>query len=318
MTWLVDWLSDWLIDGLTDWQVDLTAFLIDRWTDRLTDWLTWQLDWLIWMVCRHMADRMGTPYLQKVLNAQLTNHIRDTLPALRNKLQSQVLAMEKEVEEYKNFRPDDPARKTKAMMQWVVVHDNGVEHGAGDCPFSTGQRAWEVWGFCRDHPSQYCHSVGWMLGALGERWHGRGEVTRVDGVWKAAAFWCPFGGNSVDTCGVPVCVRMIQQFGVVLVLMPVWCLCVSGWSNSWGWIWCWCLCGACVCQDDPTVWGGFGVDACVVPVCVRMIQQFGVDFDRDIEGFGSQVSTEDLSGGAKINRIFHERFPFELVKVGAA
>jgi dynamin GTPase len=46
-----------------------------------------------------------------------------------------------------------------------------------------------------------------------------------------------------------------------------------------------------------------------------MIQQFGVDFDRDIEGFGSQVSTEDLSGGAKINRIFHERFPFELVKV---
>ncbi|XP_076454703.1 dynamin-1-like isoform X3 [Babylonia areolata] len=112
---------------------------------------------------RHMADRMGTPHLQKVLNQQLTNHIRDTLPALRNKLQSQLLAMEKEVEEYKNFRPDDPARKTKAMMQ--------------------------------------------------------------------------------------------------------------------------------------------------------MIQQFGVDFDRDIEGFGAQVSTEDLSGGAKINRIFHERFPFELVKM---
>ncbi|PVD21943.1 hypothetical protein C0Q70_17746 [Pomacea canaliculata] len=112
---------------------------------------------------RHMADKMGTPYLQKVLNQQLTNHIRDTLPALRNRLQSQLLSMEKEVEEYKNFRPDDPARKTKAMMQ--------------------------------------------------------------------------------------------------------------------------------------------------------MIQQFGVDFDRDIEGFGAQVSTEDLSGGAKINRIFHERFPFELVKM---
>ena len=31
----------------------------------------------------HMADRMGTPYLQKVLNQQLTNHIKDTLPALR-------------------------------------------------------------------------------------------------------------------------------------------------------------------------------------------------------------------------------------------
>ncbi|XP_059138904.1 dynamin-1-like isoform X5 [Physella acuta] len=112
---------------------------------------------------RHIADRLGTPHLQKVLNQQLTNHIRDTLPSLRNKLQSQLLAMEKEVEEYKNFRPDDPARKTKAMMQ--------------------------------------------------------------------------------------------------------------------------------------------------------MISQFSTDFERDIEGFGTHVSTEDLSGGAKINRIFHERFPFELVKM---
>ncbi|XP_067662748.1 dynamin-1-like isoform X2 [Haliotis asinina] len=112
---------------------------------------------------RHMADRMGTPFLQKVLNQQLTNHIRDTLPALRNRLQTQMLSMEKEVEEYKNFRPDDPARKTKAMMQ--------------------------------------------------------------------------------------------------------------------------------------------------------MINQFSTDFERDIEGSGTHVNTEDLSGGAKINRIFHERFPFQLVKM---
>jgi len=69
------------------------------------------------VLSRHMADRMGTPYLQRTLNQQLTNHIRMTLPSLRNKLQSQLLAMEKEVEEYKNFRPDDPTRKTKAMMQ---------------------------------------------------------------------------------------------------------------------------------------------------------------------------------------------------------
>jgi len=68
----------------------------------------------------HMADRMGTPYLQRTLNQQLTNHIRNTLPSFRNKLQSQLLAMEKEVEEYKNFRPDDPTRKTKAMMQLVT------------------------------------------------------------------------------------------------------------------------------------------------------------------------------------------------------
>ncbi|NWS78508.1 DYN2 protein, partial [Crotophaga sulcirostris] len=112
---------------------------------------------------RHMADRMGTPHLQKVLNQQLTNHIRETLPALRSKLQSQLLSLEKEVEEYKNFRPDDPTRKTKALLQ--------------------------------------------------------------------------------------------------------------------------------------------------------MVQQFGVDFEKRIEGSGDQVDTLELSGGARINRIFHERFPFELVKV---
>uniref|UniRef100_A0A3P9HGZ1 Interferon-induced GTP-binding protein Mx n=1 Tax=Oryzias latipes TaxID=8090 RepID=A0A3P9HGZ1_ORYLA len=112
---------------------------------------------------RHLADRMGTPYLQKVLNEQLTNHIRDTLPALRSKLQSQLLSIEKEVEEYKNFRPDDPSRKTKVLLQ--------------------------------------------------------------------------------------------------------------------------------------------------------MVQQFSVDFDKCIEGSGDKIDTAELSGGAKINRIFHERFPFELVKM---
>lgn len=66
---------------------------------------------------RHIADKMGTPYLQKTLNQQLTNHIRDTLPALRDKLQKQYLVLEKDVEEYKHFRPDDPSIKTKAMLQ---------------------------------------------------------------------------------------------------------------------------------------------------------------------------------------------------------
>jgi dynamin 1/3 len=61
--------------------------------------------------------RCGTPYLQKQLNQQLTNHIRETLPALRDKLQRQMLGLEKEVEQYKYFRPDDPSIKTKAMLQ---------------------------------------------------------------------------------------------------------------------------------------------------------------------------------------------------------
>uniref|UniRef100_A0A4W6BZP9 Interferon-induced GTP-binding protein Mx n=1 Tax=Lates calcarifer TaxID=8187 RepID=A0A4W6BZP9_LATCA len=111
---------------------------------------------------RHMADKMGTPRLQKVLNEQLTNHIRDTLPAFRSKLQSQLLALDKEAEEYRGYRPDDPSRKTKQLLQ--------------------------------------------------------------------------------------------------------------------------------------------------------MVQQFSVDFEKRIEGSGDQVDTVELSGGAKINRIFHERFPFELVK----
>ncbi|XP_010769839.1 dynamin-2 isoform X1 [Notothenia coriiceps] len=46
-----------------------------------------------------------------------------------------------------------------------------------------------------------------------------------------------------------------------------------------------------------------------------MVQQFGVDFEKCIEGSGDQVDTNELSGGAKINRLFHERFPFELVKI---
>jgi Dynamin central region len=47
-----------------------------------------------------------------------------------------------------------------------------------------------------------------------------------------------------------------------------------------------------------------------------MIQQLQSDFERTIEGSGSAlVNTLELSGGAKINRLFHERFPFEIVKM---
>ncbi|VDK37045.1 unnamed protein product [Taenia asiatica] len=68
---------------------------------------------------RHMADRMGTAYLQATLNQQLTNHIRDTLPTLRNRLQSQMLSLEKDVEAFKSLRSDDPSYKTKALIQLV-------------------------------------------------------------------------------------------------------------------------------------------------------------------------------------------------------
>lgn len=47
-----------------------------------------------------------------------------------------------------------------------------------------------------------------------------------------------------------------------------------------------------------------------------MVQTFTTDIERSIEGSSSKaVSTNELSGGARINRIFHERFPFEIVKM---
>lgn len=45
----------------------------------------------------------------------------------------------------------------------------------------------------------------------------------------------------------------------------------------------------------------------------RSIQQLQQDFERSIEGSGSaMVNTLELSGGAKINRLFHERFHTKL------
>ena len=52
-----------------------------------------------------------------------------------------------------------------------------------------------------------------------------------------------------------------------------------------------------------------------IHVCFRMVNQFGEDFYKNIEGSGDHINMKELSGGAKINRIFYERFPFELVKV---
>uniref|UniRef100_A0A8C4DR16 Interferon-induced GTP-binding protein Mx n=1 Tax=Dicentrarchus labrax TaxID=13489 RepID=A0A8C4DR16_DICLA len=84
---------------------------------------------------KHMAEKMGTPYLQRMLNQQLTNHIRDTLPAFRSHLQTQLLALNKEAEEYKQYSPDDPARRTKTLLQLVqhlAVDFEKLIEGSGD------------------------------------------------------------------------------------------------------------------------------------------------------------------------------------------
>lgn len=64
-----------------------------------------------------MADKMGTTYLQKTLNAQLTNHIHNTLPSLRDKLQKQLYALEKNLGDLKHYKLDDKTMKTKALLQ---------------------------------------------------------------------------------------------------------------------------------------------------------------------------------------------------------
>uniref|UniRef100_A0A1L8DW16 Dynamin n=1 Tax=Nyssomyia neivai TaxID=330878 RepID=A0A1L8DW16_9DIPT len=91
---------------------------------------------------RHIGDRMGTPYLQRTLNQQLTNHIRDTLPGLRDKLQKQMLTLEKDVEQYKHFRPDDPSIKTKAMLQMIQQLQSDFERtieGSGSALVNTNE-----------------------------------------------------------------------------------------------------------------------------------------------------------------------------------
>ncbi|XP_072935063.1 dynamin isoform X5 [Epargyreus clarus] len=91
---------------------------------------------------RHIADRLGTPYLQRVLNQQLTNHIRDTLPGLRDKLQKQLLTLEKDVDQYKHFRPDDPSIKTKAMLQMIQTLQTDFERtieGSGSAQINTNE-----------------------------------------------------------------------------------------------------------------------------------------------------------------------------------
>ena len=64
---------------------------------------------------------MGTSFLQKALNQQLTNHIKETLPGLRAKLQTQLNNLERLVAEYKNYQPDDPNKKTKMLL--TILHE---------------------------------------------------------------------------------------------------------------------------------------------------------------------------------------------------
>ncbi|VDO95530.1 unnamed protein product [Schistosoma curassoni] len=46
-----------------------------------------------------------------------------------------------------------------------------------------------------------------------------------------------------------------------------------------------------------------------------MVQSFEAEFSQNISGHVADVNTQILSGGAEINRVFHERFRYDLLKI---
>lgn len=66
---------------------------------------------------RKIVDRLGTTYLQQVLNRQLTEHIRKTLPMLQDKLRKQMVTLKKDVADFKRSHPDDPTIMKKVMVE---------------------------------------------------------------------------------------------------------------------------------------------------------------------------------------------------------
>ncbi|TKR80265.1 hypothetical protein L596_014365 [Steinernema carpocapsae] len=90
---------------------------------------------------RHMSDKLGTPYLQKTLNNQLTNHIKDTLPSLKENLQKKLYSLEQDVREYKFMQPNDPARKSKMLMSLAQQFTDSVKQSIQGQGKQTGENS---------------------------------------------------------------------------------------------------------------------------------------------------------------------------------
>ncbi|XP_044019583.1 dynamin-like [Aphidius gifuensis] len=71
---------------------------------------------------KFFSDRLGIHCLQRILNEQLTNHIRDTLPALRNELDAELSNIIKYLGE-NDYQLDDSASKIESLsgMHRVVL-----------------------------------------------------------------------------------------------------------------------------------------------------------------------------------------------------
>lgn len=72
---------------------------------------------------RTIINRLGMPYLQRVLNQELTKHIRDKLPGLQDKLRTQMAALEKEVEQFNTLQARELEDAGKPGGMRPRVHD---------------------------------------------------------------------------------------------------------------------------------------------------------------------------------------------------
>jgi len=85
---------------------------------------------------RHIADKQGTKVLQKVLNQQLVNHIRERLPELKKQLQGQVNDLEKQVQAIKKLgKENDSTRNTKNLVKLINGYSSDIQRaidGGGD------------------------------------------------------------------------------------------------------------------------------------------------------------------------------------------
>ena len=69
--------------------------------------------------CRDLSDRMGTPYLQTTLNRELSRHIQETLPVIRNSLRTKMLELKKELSAMEDL--SSPTAMRNVLMKSVHI-----------------------------------------------------------------------------------------------------------------------------------------------------------------------------------------------------
>ena len=71
------------------------------------------------MSCRDLSDRMGTPYLQMTLNKELSRHIQETLPVIRNSLRTKMLELKKELSAMEDL--SSPAAMRNILLKYISI-----------------------------------------------------------------------------------------------------------------------------------------------------------------------------------------------------